>query len=333
MGYVTFRQFIQWVAEGSKKSAETNRPSLVTLANLVRQHIHLIYTEADMTSDKSACLVVQCFPVDCNDCSNTYFGVTLPADLEGLEGAWRNKRPVTMYSKWREVLPDIGLQDDSCRLQIIDMGNVFPTELEPNFHTPCRLMVKADRVEDKGKPFRIQYLNQDGEKVDEEISLDTGYKATRDAVKQIIRPAGIVLPSGRKGSITLAREKDRERISIYSPFEPQIPAYKRIKVTGVCEGDQINVRATAKYVPLFFDEDIAEFDNELAIRELAKMQMYRDNDDPTSGYARLALQAEAQAKKYLIGQKAKQTGNAVRQLYIGGRAVNRSPLSRRRKRW
>jgi hypothetical protein len=333
MGYVTFKQFIQWVAEGAKKNAQTNRPSLVTLANLVRQHIHLIYNEVQMTTDKQACFIVQCFPVDCNDCSNTYFGVTLPADMEGVEAAWRNKRPITMFGRWREATPGIGMQDESCRLQIIDMQNLFPTELEPNFHAPCCLMVRADRVEDKGKPFRIKYLNHDGEQVDEEIILDVSYKATRDPVKQIIRPAGIILPEDRKGSITLARSDTRNPISVYSPFESQVPAYKRLKVTGVCEGDQINIKASAKYVPLFFDHDVAEFDNELAIRELAKMQMYRDNDDPTSGYARLAMQAETQAKKYLIGQQSKQAGNATRQLYYGGREVNRTPLRGRRKRW
>lgn len=331
MGYTTFKQFIQWCAEGTKKNAETNIPSLITLANLVRQHIHMLYSEVQMAVDKEACFRVQCFPLDCNDCRETYFGITLPGDMEGIEAAWRNTTVVPMFSKWREAVIGIG-KSDSCRLQIIDQGNLFPTELEPNWREPCRLMVRCERPEDRGKEFRIKYLNQDDEIVEDAIKLSQEFATTTDAVKQIVRPAGIVLPDTRKGKITLSKEVKREPISIYSPNESHVPAYKRVRLTGVCETDTILVKATAKYSPLYFMEDVAEFDNELAIREFAKMFVYRDNDDPTRGFAAMAKLAEDTGKTYLLGQQAREKGAAIQQAFFSGRDVNRSGLKGRRRR-
>lgn len=332
MGYTTFKTFLQWCAEATGKNAQTNRPSLVKLANLVRQHIHLLYSEVNMTVDKECCFRVQCFPVDCASCRDTYFGITIPGDMDGVETIWRNDKPIPMFGKWRESVIGIG-KNESCKLQTLDQGNIFPTELDVNWQEPCVLSVRCEDAADVNKEIRISYLNQDGDKITEVIKLKREWTKTQDAVMQIVRPAGIILPEPRSGRIILAQGPANSTISEYSPYEPAIPSYKRIRFTGVCSTDTVLVKANAKYVPLFFDEDVAEFDNELAIREFAKMIVYGDNNDPGKGFQAMAQIAEAKGKKYLLGQESKTKGGAiVQQVFLGGRDINRSRLSKRRRR-
>lgn len=329
MGYISFKKFVEWVASGAEKNPNANRAKLIELANLTRQHIHLVYAKVAMAVDKEGCFAVQCFRTNCHDCADTYFGITLPGDMQGVEAVWRNSTPVPMFGRWRDASPQIG-RSESCRLEGLDQGSIFPTELDPSFAAPCRLLVKCSLIEDKGKELRIIYYNHDGTKVDQTLKLDVQYSPTQDAVMAIDRPAGIRLPEDRQGGITIALESNKEPISNYSPFEPSIPAYKRLRLTGVCLGDQVLVKANAKYIPLYHDNDVAEFDNQLAVEEVARMLVYRKGK--TAEFVGLARESERLALEYLTGQKSRERGSAATQIFIGGREVHRSSLSNRRKR-
>lgn len=329
MSYVPFSTFCQWVAEGFGLSFQTQRASVVSKANLARQHIYLIYDRAQMSLDAESCFDVEEFPTSCHECDNRYFGITLPHDMMNVEAAWKNNTPVKLFSKWRESV--VGIEgSNSCRLQFIDLGNIFPTERDIDPRHPSQIQIKADRREDCGKEVILNYIDIDGENRKERIVLTLDYKLTEHPAIGFVRPAGVQLPEGRQHSITIAHN-DRI-LSIYSPLEGRIPSYKRVKITGVCAGDQVLVKSARKFVPLFFDEDVAEVDNRLAVREIATMLSLRDSKEPGLGYERKADYHAQLAYDYLIGEKAREAGKAtIRQFFIGGRSVNRSGLHKRRR--
>lgn len=327
MGYTTFKNLCQWVAEAVNKDAVINRKSVVSLANLTRQHIYLLYAEVQTVVDVESCFEVQSFPAECNQCEEDYIGVTLPHDMQNVEVCWRNNRPAQLFSKWRESV--MGIQkSESCRVQVFDLGSIFPTERDHG--ATCKLMVKANLRDDIGKVFNITYINHEGVRVEQNIKLTLEYQQTRDPVKSIIRPGGIVLPEGRVGGISLS--SNEKIISIYSPYESAVPAYKRVKITGVNCGDQVLIKSARRYVPLFFDADVTEVDNALAVREIAKGIFFGDAKQAQAGWEQKSEFHLARGKKYLIGEQSRDQGkNVIRQFFVGGRQVNRSGLNRRRR--
>jgi hypothetical protein len=111
--------------EPSGKTVKDNRCELVELLNRIRQHFYLCYGPIDLFMDKSECITVEEFPLDCN-CRETYTGITLPADCQTVEAIWKNDVPIKMFDRWREYRDGI---KSSCntKLGMYDVESYFPT--------------------------------------------------------------------------------------------------------------------------------------------------------------------------------------------------------------
>ncbi len=327
MGYETFGTLLEWIAGPSGKTVRDNRCELVTLANRIRQHTYLLYETIPLHLDGEECFQVEEFPLDCN-CSEVYHGITLPVEYETVEAIWRNDVPIKLFDKWREYRT--GIKDAcSCRLSATDIESFFPTERElAPCGTCCHVKFKAENCDDEGKILTVRYIDSTGHEKEDLIELANHYVKTSKRVLMIKPRGGVVLPKGMIGSIIVADENDRI-LSNYSPFE-SVPSYRRLKINGVCCGDQVLVKASRRFHPLFFDTDVIETDNRLAYEEFAKF--FRFNDSKSTDPAELA-KAQNHAingQKYLLGEKSRHRGKGtISQVRLNHGPKNRSALRTR----
>lgn len=321
---------LKWIEAPLAKKVRDNRCEMVDYANRIRQHFYLLYETVPLFMDGEECFCVEEFPLDCN-CRETYFGITLPAEYETVEAIMKNDAPVKMYDKWREYRDGIGGSCRSqCRYELFDVESFFPTERELS---PCGsdkfVKFMANDPKDCGKVLTVRYTDANGQGNTDEITLDNRYVSTSRQVKRINPRGGVVLPNNLVGSVTVADEGDRI-LSEYSPFE-SVPSYRRLKIEGVCAGDQVLVKASRRFHPLYHDTDVVETDNRLAIEEAAKFFRYNDSKSADPLVSQKALNHSINAKNYLLGEKSRHRGKGtISQLKLNHGPKNRSGLRSRR---
>jgi hypothetical protein len=104
-----------------------------------------------------------------------------------------------------------------------------------------------------------------------------------------------------------------------------------MKISGVCVGDQVLVKASRRFHPLYHDTDVIETDNRLAIEECAKFFRFNDSKSPDPLVAQKALNHSINAKNYLLGEKSRQRGKAtISQMRYNHGPKNRSGLRSKR---
>lgn len=329
MGFTTLGQALKWIEEPFGMTVKENHCELVDKLNRIRQHFHLLYGEVDLFMNGEECLTIQEFPLDCN-CRETYLGITIPPEYEAIEAIWKNDVPIKMYDKWREYRDGIK-STCSCKLEMYDMEEFFPTEREIS---PCGastfIKMKAENPDDYGKIAIIRYKDANGQQNEDEIKLGEGYVRTSRQVKRINPRGGVILPNDLVGAVFIAEENGRI-LSEYSPSQT-VPSFRRLKITGVCKGDQVLVKANRRFTPLYFDTDVIETDNRLAIEECARYFRYNDNTSGSQIYEQKSATHAANAKFYLLGEKGRHRGHAtISQLRLSHGPKNRSGLSRNRR--
>ena len=131
-----------------------------------------------------------------------------------------------------------------------------------------------------------------------------------------------MLPPNLVGAVVIADAKGR----ILSEYSPNIvvPSFRRVKIVGVCCGDQVLVKASRRFKPLYFDTDVIETDNRLAIEETAKYFRYNDNTQADLQYQAKASSHAANAKFYLLGEKSRHRGKGT----ISNMRINHGPKNR-----
>lgn len=325
MAYETFGTLLEWIAAPSGKTVKDNRCDLVTLANRIRQHTYLLYESTPLWMDGEECFLVEKFPLDCN-CSEFYHGITLPAEYETVEAIWLNDAPIKMFDKWREYRT--GIKDAcSCKLGASDVESFFPTERELSpCGKCCHVKFKAEDCDDIGKILIVRYIDSNGQDHEDSICLANHYVKTSRRVLMIKPRGGVILPKGMVGSITVADETGQRILSSYSPFE-SVPSYRRIKINDVCCGDQVLVKASRRFHPLFFDTDVIETDNRLAYEELAKFFRFNDSKSADGAFALKASNHAINGKNYLLGEKSRHRGKGtITQVRLNHGPKNRSGL-------
>lgn len=320
--YTTLSQALRWVESGAGISATNERDRAVEMANRVRRYFYNLYEEARQNFAVEGCFAVQEFCQNCNDCGETYRGITLPKEFAGPEAAWRNDQPIRMFGRWREYR--WGIQGDpNCRLQFFDQGDDFPTERDID---PCggavRVTLRAMRREDCGKEVKLDYYDVDGQRFQERVTLHPDGVLTEREVRGFVRPGGVVLPSGRKGMVVLAQE-DGRILSQYAPDE-SVPAYRRLKFTSGCDCDQVLVRATRQYGEVFEDDDIVENNNILAWEAAARYLTFIKSTDPSGAYEQKAMAHAAICRRELIGAEDQKEGRGFLKKFQMTRGPRRS---------
>ena len=123
----------QIMAEALGKDWCRDRKEIVTYINKYREYLHLMYPEFKLFTNKFYCLELQCFPEDCtNTCScagDTYMGVTIPNDIDGILEVYEDHEPLRTYSKWWEGRVGVVTTDrPRTVLSSILVHQQFPTE-------------------------------------------------------------------------------------------------------------------------------------------------------------------------------------------------------------
>lgn len=327
MGYATLGQALYWIEEPFGLTVKENRCELVEKLNRIRQHFYLLYGELDLFMDGEECITIEEFPLDCN-CKETYTGFTLPPEYEGVEAIWKNDVPIKMFDKWREYREGIK-SACSTKLAMYDIEDFFPTERELSPCGSCSYVkVKAQDAKDCGKLVKITYRDSAGQEHTDDIVLASEYNRTSRKVLRINPRGGVILPNNLVGAVWIADESGR----ILSEYDPSqtVPSYRRMKVTGVCAGDQVLVKANRRFKPLYFDTDVIETDNRLAIEEAARYFKFNDSNRGDQAYEVKSAAHSANARFYLLGEKGRHRGHAtISQLRLNHGPKNRSGLNKK----
>lgn len=305
MGYSSFQQAKEFVAAGY---GECNKEILGEVVNAIRQHWYNWYQEVALFMDAIECFCVQRFCVDCNNCRDSYRGVTLPREFQTVEAMWFNDFAVNLRSEWREWQNGITPECD-CRLQKIDIPGSFSTFADLLPGRPSRLSVFATHPDDAGKKFTIQGEDAGGVPRVEQVVLAMGGVGTEWPFRSINNRGGI-MKEVTKGRVLLTDESGR-KLGVYEPDET-VPTYRRIKITGLSDDcSAVNIRAARRYYPLYDDFDVVETDNRMAFDSMARyLRLFRRSDKDGA-----ALTSEKNylltAKAMILGEKAREKGKST----------------------
>jgi len=233
---------------------------------------------------------------------------------------------------WRSY--KVGQSDGTtinCSRDMFDMGHNFSTALDPPLDgcLPIKIKTTSATDENDGKTVAVRYTDENGAEHTDHIPLSREYQKTSRNVTSLLSPGGIVLPHGLCGAVLVANG-DGEIIAELAPHQ-LVPAYRRYQVTGVCEGDQVSVRANREFHPLYFDYDVVETDNKRAFVEGALYLRYNDSINQDPSYTAKALSHDIKMREALLGEKSREFGKATRRnKFLSEGSVRRSGLIGRR---
>lgn len=293
------------MAEAVGLSWEQNRPEVVKYVNKFRELIFTLYNDFKLFNESHHCLKVGTFKYGCDSacCADTFQGFTLPPDIVSIEDAWNYGRPLTVRSRWREGHTGIGLPCGP-RLDVIELGEIFPTERE--LGAPSTLRIYTERDEDSCKRVVIKGEDACGKPLTATFSLVADGWAVVQR-KKFARILSVSLPPDRVGGIKLADSEGNE-LSSYAPWE-RVPAYRRFRVATAHCSSTIHIKGVKKFTPVYFDSDIVEIGNTLVIEAAGKFFKYGDNSTDTADLRR-AENDFAKLKVLMLGAMARHAGGA-----------------------
>lgn len=323
MNQISFGTLLQWISRPFNTTVNADRPFLVDQANRIREKLYNAYREFELEVDVEECFELQRF-CKCGTCEASYQGITLPSYMETIEAAWHSREPITLYSKWRESKVGIKLAQD-CQLASYDQPGFYPTERDL---CPCDC---ADYIQflaksrlDDGKSVRIRYESDSGEDISEEVALRQGQWIGTSNRARFIK--SIILPSNLYEGVNVRQPTGDRLLSEYAPGEA-VPAYRRVKFTGLCGKAVVIVRASRKFTPLYNDHDIVEFANRDVIEDVARHIFYV-NSGSDSGLIQKAEYHRTLYREALKGHQSRQIGvNRENSSSAMGAPVRRSRLA------
>lgn len=305
MGYATLAQARSWVEAGF---GTCDKDALTEAVNTIRAHWFGWYQELSLFLDATECFALQTFSLNCNDCRDTYTGVTLPRDIQRPEALWWNDYPIRMNSSWREYQVGISPECD-CQLKSFDMPGRFSTALDIVCGTPSKVKFRSFDPADNGKRLLIRGVDVTGRPFADEFQLSTDLQETGIALRSI-NAAGGIIKDITKGRVVLLDEASRV-LGMYEPDET-VPSMKRIKIVGLRSGcDTVNIRGSRQYFPLYGDDDVVESGNSAAFDAMGRyLRIYRKADK--DGNDLKAEQAHmGTAFKLMAGDKAREVGKST----------------------
>lgn len=258
-GRATVAEALSWL-EGEIGNAGSRKEALERL-NDVRRLFYSLYDHARMNFYVEVCLPVQSFCMPCESCGDSYLGITLPPEANQAESMWINRSPIPLYNDWYEYQTFRRI-DQSGTLKGIDLGSDFP--LQTDNQKPCRMRFTAVAKEDVGKIVRLNFLDSNHERQEVALKLAADGVVTAAHVLRLDKPGGIVLPVDLVGGVIVQNADTNKKLAMLHPKRP-VPGFRRIKFTGLAEGDQVFIKATRRFMPVEFDWEVIETDNKLAI--------------------------------------------------------------------
>lgn len=298
MRYTTVAQALTAIAKGY---AESNPDTLLGVLNDVRQELYSMYSSVSQFATVQECFEVQTF---CTECSggDHYRGVTLPRGYAATEAIWFDRRSVKMFDRWREWQDGMTSPCD-CGLSKYEVGDFFPCERD--ISSPSKLVFLAQSSEDNLKSFTIHGKTVTGY-AEEKFELSDAAQTTKSVWVSIER----IVKDRTAGNVVLAQEGGR-KLSIYAPDEI-VPAYKRIKITGLPNDcAYVNIRAARDFMPVIDDSDVVETGN-LRVWELMARYLRIDRKDGRTREDILSGEKfKADARSLLLGDVSRDKGKST----------------------
>ena len=304
----------QIMAETLGKDWCRDRKEILVYINKYREYLHLMYPEFKLFTNKFVCMEVQCFPEDCTSTcfskDETYYGVTIPNDIDGILEVWEDHEPLRTYSKWWEGRVGVSTRHRSKGVMSTSLVHQqFPTER--NLMAPSILKFYANSEEDEGKIVRLKVdtILRKNQEVKVILSGD-GVVRTKEVVRAI---HSVILPSDLCGTVVLTDENEFE-LSEYSSYET-IPSYRRLKIhSEYCHVGKILIHGNQKFKPIWFDSDIVEVGSRLIVEAAARMFRYGEIGTDPAEIRRSEID-ERKLNKLVVGAldrkrgQSKQDGN------------------------
>lgn len=297
MAYATLSQVRSFVSPGF---GECDPTKVTGAVNQIRQHFFSWYQKLALFLDVSECFRVQQF--------EGYRGVTLPRDYQNVEAMWHNDCPVELNSSWREF--QIGMAPEcSSRLAKYDLATLVPTFADVTPSHPAKLILSGTNPADIGKRVVIRGRASTGQPISWEARIGSDSQMSGWEFSAI-NAAGGVVKERTTGRVILSDEHGR-MLGIYDPDET-VPAYKRIKITGLQAGcDVVNIRGARRYFPLFGDDDTVETDHEVAWDAMARfLQLFRKTSKDNSE-TRSQKEYYDTAFNLLMGDKSREVSKST----------------------
>ena len=298
----------QIMAEAMGKDWVRDRKEIVDYINRFREDLYLMYPEFKLFTNKFYCLEICCFPEDClSPCScsgNTYRGVTLPEDIDGVIGIWEDHTPLRIYSKWWEgrvgrVTKDQPRTDLSATL----IHEQFATQRP--LQCPSILKIYASSSEDTGKIFMINARTMF--KRSQEFTVELHGDGIVRLPEEVTAIHSVTVPSGLHGTITLMQE-DGYELDVYSGYDT-VPARRRLKISSECPSDRVLVHGNQKFKPVFFDSDIVEVGSRRIVETAARVYRYGETGTNEDEIRKAAIE-ESKMKKLIRGALERTRGKA-----------------------
>lgn len=329
-GYATVQESLVWFSE---ETGQKPRQEQLTNLNDARRFFYSVHQRLRLDFYIEACFCVKQFCQSCFTCGTgenlVYDGISLPNEMEQIEAGWVNDRPIPMYDKWFEYKHGIKMSGSSS-LKFIDMGGDFPLEQDWGCNRCAKLKFIALEEKDCNKVVTVRYVAPGGEDRIEQVKLSTGGSCIEGIAEKIHRPGGIVLPTGLEGGVIVQEAKTGQLLARLHP-RITVPSFRRVKLTGACDGGQIYIRATRKYTDLYFDWEVVETDNKLALLDAHRYLKAVGVASTDPGWMQKAALHNKNVENYLAGANQRSDGGGtVRSINILPAENRRSGLRSRR---
>ena len=332
MPHASTREALSWLASESGRSVESHRKELVEQLNDARRLFYSLNNRIRLDFHIDACFSVKEFYEPCLTCGcepEVYYGITLPQEMEQVESVWIGTTPVTIYNRWLQYRD--GIQGKGSSVKAIDVGNDFPIQSEWHPNKCIKPVFMASNQADCGKVITVTFTNANNEERRETLKLATTGVSTTSEVRSLKRPGGIVLPADLAGGIEVYDCMGGQHLGFFHP-KVDVPAFRRLKLTGVCCGSIVHVHATRRFTNVEFDWEVIETDNKLAIMEAMRyLKIMAVNSSDAQWIAKARMHMDNMIT-YLGGDNLRDEGPAtVRQLDFIRMPVKRSGLRSRKK--
>ncbi len=286
------------VAEASGLRWLDNRAEIIGVINKYRELLYTQYDKLQLFDNVFHRVRVETYGCGCEQ----YQGFTLPADILSVEAVWDDGRSLTLHSRWREAHNGKGLPNS--RVSTLEMAETFPTVRDLNI--TGKIKIFTEHADDHGKLVHMDVVQKGGRQKRLVFTLEhDGWAVSPVRVERII---SVSLPTERVGGLRLAQEDNRE-LAVYAPNE-SVPVYRRHKVTASRCSTSLVLQGVKRFVPVWFDHDVVEVGNRLALDAAARHFRYTQGGSDakeiqTGEYWLTKLNG------YLLGQSARQRGGNI----------------------
>lgn len=273
MNSTTLQEAIVWMARSMGLNPTRDREEVIRYVNKYRNLLYNSFNRVQLFDDYEQCFTLTEFHQDCHGSTCTkYKGFTATLDMAGIMGAWESLQPVTLRSRWREVLHGKS-SPRGTEVEIVPVNGTFATERDMT--SAQQLKIYATSPNDAGKKVHITAKGVDGTEHRLLFTLDSdGQVTVNRIVCSIVR---VALPPDLCGEVQLYQQ-DGTLLSTY-PSGITVPQYRRYKVHDnyTCGSNTILIQSARTFVPISDDYDVIEVGDELTIDAVGKYFKYGDN--------------------------------------------------------